>query len=643
MSGFALIRSVAEPIICSADQSIKGNSMTKLKPAADTARCGALATEVAQQQRRLRAHSFTAACLAVLLSSTSVQAEEASYPSDTFTGEGFISMLSGWDAITKNRPDIIAENLRKLIEINQDATLDERKHALVDQYDDMAGTIGEGLGHRLGAIYTEAYNSGKLPKTFALLNKEEGRAAGKNASSNPSKNEYDFPRPYLVSDRIFRFDRPDGDAYGSKSGSFPSGHTSQAYWQGTLLAAMLPERFNQILARTSQAGHNRLVMGVHYPLDVIGGRMMGQRIAAYRLSDAQFRPLLIEAAEEIRAYLEAQCGMSLEVCIAADTPYLSDAEAARLYEYRLTYGFDPMGKTDVEMTVPAGAENLLLTRFPYFTDEQRRDVLKTTALQSGYPLDIKGDEAGWQRLNLLAAGQGYGAINGSVTVTLDPTLSAKPGLGTAYNASDIWANDIGGDGILTKAGDGVLALTGNNGFGGIIVDAGAVDLTAVNRLSGDIAVNKGRLSSSEVLAARSITVAASGALATSGIVDTVLTVEGSLKASGTHLLGSTRLASSATLELAAPSAAQPALSLDGDKASITLGGTLAVNFPAGTRLCPGDSFTVIKASNGNKIDGEFTTLAPSVELAARAMSYSISVTDHALVVTLDGDAGADCK
>jgi 5'-nucleotidase len=211
-------------------------------------------------------------------------------------------------------------------------------------------------------------------------------------------------------------DKEGGDAWGSRSGAFPSGHTSQAFWQGTALATLLPELSAQILARTAEAGDNRIVIGAHYALDVISGRMMGQKIVQLRLADPEFAALMDEASEELHAVLEDGCGDTLENCIAADEPYLSTDEALAYYEKKLGYGFPLTGETGQPVTVPAGAESLLRSSHPELTDEQRRQVLALTATDSGHPLD-EGEEESWQRLNLAAA------MNADVTVNEDGSAS----------------------------------------------------------------------------------------------------------------------------------------------------------------------------------------------------------------------------
>lgn len=327
---------------------------------------------------------------------------QESYPSDEL--REWILLLDGFDLLLDEHPEVLEQDMELVVSTNNNADDEQRARAIEDQYEDMSVTMADGLGEHLGEIYETARIDGRTPLTEALISRDEQRAAGPNASSNPPKDHWDHPRPYLQEpDSIEYFDREDGDAHDTTSGAYPSGHTSQAYWQGVFLATLLPELADGMLARTSEAGHNRVVMGVHYPLDVVGGRMMGTAIAAERWNDEEFRPLLLEAREELVDLLESECGASLEECVAQDEPYAELADAAAVYEERMTYGFPQIGEAGQPMDVPESAPALLLTAHPDLNDEQRRQVLELTAIDSGFPLDKDGPDGGWQRLNLLAA------------------------------------------------------------------------------------------------------------------------------------------------------------------------------------------------------------------------------------------------
>lgn len=311
--------------------------------------------------------------------------------------------------------EVMTYNEDITVEINTTASGEEHERAITDQYGDMSVTMADGLGEEFGAIYEQAVEAGSLPLTQKLLAKDGGMI-GAQASTNPPKTYFDFDRPYLQMNmvdgelvhstedggRLTLVDEEDGDAWGSTSGAFPSGHTSQAYWQGTALATMLPELAPQILARTAEAGDNRIVMGAHYALDVIGGRMMGQKIVQLRWADDEFAELMEDASEELRGVLEEECGAALETCIEQDEPYKSTDEALDYYEEKMSYDFPATGETGEDVVVPEGAESLLTTSRPDLSDEQRRQVLALTAIDSGHPLDA-GEEESWQRLDLAAA------------------------------------------------------------------------------------------------------------------------------------------------------------------------------------------------------------------------------------------------
>ncbi|MFT4294924.1 MAG: phosphatase PAP2 family protein [Micropruina sp.] len=372
--------------------------------------------------------------------------------------------------------------------INQNATPAQQLRALQDaQYAgadgsgyDQSVTVADGLGQKLGALYLAGRRNGQLPLTSKLLNNTNG-SAGKYISTGDLKYQFSYPRPYLSSDPNaplpagdpescapskvnasslagIRKGKPWADAGGTlkitrvpssndtsqhyangtvrvsggyralcTGGSYPSGHSTDAYSSGLTLATLLPELAPSILARTSESTNNRIVLGVHYPLDVIGGRLAGEVGVATRWSDPAFRDqVLLPARKELVGYLEAGCGATLATCIAGDTPYADDpyqgaklpgggsqavsdrASALQTYTERLGYGFTATQKRGLPASVPTGAENLLLTAFPTLTDAQRQAVLAQTEIDSGHPLDTSALDrpkgpGSWQRLNLAAA------------------------------------------------------------------------------------------------------------------------------------------------------------------------------------------------------------------------------------------------
>ncbi|OHT25496.1 hypothetical protein A3Q29_13200 [Providencia stuartii] len=180
--------------------------------------------------------------------------------------------------------------------------------------------------------------------------------------------------------------------------------------------------------------------------------MLGQTVT----TSNDFQSLIADAQLDLRSLLEMGCNSTIADCIVDNSTADELQKKKEQYTWSLTYGLPAIGPTDLAPVVPEGAEILLATRFPYLTNEQRRDVLATTEIESGHALD---DGSGWARLNLYAAVDGYGAFNGDIHIIMD---SSKGG----FNAYDVWGNDITGDGHFIKDGSGALELTGNNSFSG---------------------------------------------------------------------------------------------------------------------------------------------------------------------------------
>ncbi|MBY3365605.1 acid phosphatase [Rhizobium laguerreae] len=321
-------------------------------------------------------------------------------------------------------------------------------------------------------------------------------AASGDGSTEPAKRYFKYGRPYRWSQDVSVVPTLEPAKSGKpvEDGGFPSGHTAEAWRDALAMAYLVPQRFQEMVTRASELGEDRILAGMHSPLDVMGGRMLGTATVVYNLNKADNAALKSDAYAQAQAWLVAKSGVAdagaLEVAahaapLAADR--FADHDANRAYVLqRLSYGLPTIHATDQPARVPQGAEALLETRLPYLDGEQRRDVLKTTEIASGYPL--LDDAEGYGRLNLFAAADGYGAFEQDVTVTMD---AAKGG----FNAIDTWRNDITGKGRLVKRGEGILGLSGANSYaGGAVIEEGALVALSPSAFgTGDLTVGRGSL------------------------------------------------------------------------------------------------------------------------------------------------------
>ncbi|HCB41912.1 MAG TPA: hypothetical protein DHW73_07370 [Pseudomonas sp.] len=249
---------------------------------------------------------------------------------------------------------------------------------------------------------------------------------------------------------------------------------------------------------------------MHSPVDVIGGRVHAMMVAAYALAQPDIladATAAYDSAQGFFGQLAAEQDLSLYELAhqpvtneagringsmvnteVFNTSQYDDHEANKaLYRFRMTYelGHDE-ASAGQDPIVPDGAEALLLTRQPYLSDEQRRAVLYTTSIDSGYPLLDATN--GWGRLDLVTAADGYGAFLADVAVDMDASQGG-------FHARDWWRNDISGSGRLSKSGSGELVLSGDNSYtGGTLISAGTLRAESTNAFGeGDLYLEDGRV------------------------------------------------------------------------------------------------------------------------------------------------------
>ncbi|NKI69318.1 phosphatase PAP2 family protein [Collimonas pratensis] len=399
-------------------------------------------------------------------------------------------------------------------------------------------------------------------------------AMGNNGSTEPAKRFYKYARPFRWSSSVAVVPAlvPAESSTPATDGGFTSGHSAEATRDAVAMAYAVPERFQEIISRGLELGENRILAGMHSPLDVMSGRVLAQAVVAANLTDPANATVKATAVAQAHTALMAQTNTTPDTfnafahSVSATADRFADHATNKAnYLRRMTYGFTQIAAATTPAVVPKGAEVLLETRLPYLSDVQRRVVLKTTAIASGYP--VLDDPEGWGRLNLFAAADGYAAFNGNVVVSMD---ASKGG----FYAIDTWRNDISGAGKLTKQGSGVLKLSGNNTWsGGTQLEGGTLEGDSVSAFgAGDVYVAGGTLASN-----------ASGALS---------------------ILGKYTQLPSSTLELNLGNGQQGALAAVGN---ITIaGGTLHIKFQGGYKPAVGATITVITAAN---FKGKFDTIS----------------------------------
>ena len=87
--------------------------------------------------------------------------------------------------------------------------------------------------------------------------------------------------------------------------SYPSGHATQGWAYGLIMASLLPEKATAFLLRSRIYGESRVVCGVHWLSDVEAARTGASAVVAVLSADPGFRADLERARAELKRVLAA--------------------------------------------------------------------------------------------------------------------------------------------------------------------------------------------------------------------------------------------------------------------------------------------------------------------------------------------------
>jgi hypothetical protein len=299
----------------------------------------------------------------------------------------------------------------------------------------------ESVSLAAGAILTA--NGG----TTDVFGKAYGRVAG-----SPGADAYGNSRPFQTDPVLLAYRGTDyfGNPSHSldwlrgpsqnltDSPSYPSGHTTYGYTESVLLAILVPERYGQMITRAAEYGNNRIVVGAHYAMDVIGGRTVALHAVAHLLANdpayvGQTRknpavinamgqtegeavsivdyPAALKAARaDLTAFLTASCGGTIAACAKTDTSRFADSAANQVfYAATQTYGLPVVHPATADRSVDVGktapeAGYLLTAAFPSLTLDEANAILTATLGPGGGFLDDGSAFGLYSRLDLFAAG-----------------------------------------------------------------------------------------------------------------------------------------------------------------------------------------------------------------------------------------------
>jgi acid phosphatase (class A) len=135
----------------------------------------------------------------------------------------------------------------------------------------------------------------KLPKTKFLMDRVMDVD---RPDSSTAKHFFHRSRPWIVDPKVQTCGPHEA---GPAANSYPSGHAMLGYELGVVIASLIPEKAQAILARASLYGENRILCGFHFRSDVTAGQQFGTVLAVEMMQHPVFHGWFKDAQAELKA------------------------------------------------------------------------------------------------------------------------------------------------------------------------------------------------------------------------------------------------------------------------------------------------------------------------------------------------------
>lgn len=135
----------------------------------------------------------------------------------------------------------------------------------------------------------------KLPATSRLLSTVQNE---QSVVINMGKRYFQRRRPWAIDASIVPCDYKPGAA---PLTSYPSGHAGLGYSLGFVLAQLMPEKAQAILARAQDYAYSRVVCGAHYPSDIEASHVLATETVMMMMRSPAFTAQFEAARAELRA------------------------------------------------------------------------------------------------------------------------------------------------------------------------------------------------------------------------------------------------------------------------------------------------------------------------------------------------------